>query len=381
MPPYPSSIILFALFANSATGTPHLDAYAMPEKPPPQTFVRTPRPPREFRPHVAGAVAPAEDAAGEEPHVHLTFNTKLAERWAEVAAPPAGTGGALVDWPRPASMLPPRADSLPGAGRTTSLRPPVDIVSPINGSAAATAAAAPLPAVAVEEEAAAPPSEEHEWGGSAWSSAGPPRLPSADIAAPDDAPELATPSAAPNAALAAAAAAAAGPRPPPCVRSMLDEWGTVPPCAQQPPPPSPPPPSPSSPDGWFAGEREILSLRRASVVTTPHADRAPAPAAAAALQPSGEDAEWGEAAAAKPAAPPVTTKPSALVAVRSLDAPDSLVAGPGAGQLGVAYRAELAPAALPPVPLARPRAGPVPLRFPLVAVPANAATHRPAADW
>ena len=161
---------------------------------------------------------------------------------------------------------------------------------------------------------------------------------------------------------------------------MLDEWGTVPPCAQQPPPPSPPPPSPSSPDGWFAGEREILSLRRASVVTTPHADRAPA-AAAAALQPSGEDAEWGEAAAAKPAPPAVTSKPSALVAVRSLDAPDSLVAGPGAGQLGVAYRAELAPAALPPVPLARPRAGPVPLRFPLVAVPANAATHRPAADW
>ena len=160
---------------------------------------------------------------------------------------------------------------------------------------------------------------------------------------------------------------------------MLDEWGTVPPCAQQPPPPSPPPPSPSSPDGWFAGEREILSLRRASVVTTPHADRPPTPAAA--LQPSGEDAEWGEAAAAKPAPPAVTSKPSALVAVRSLDAPDSLVAGPGAGQLGVAYRAELAPAALPPVPLARPRAGPVPLRFPLVAVPANAATHRPAADW
>ena len=88
-----------------------------------------------------------------------------------------------------------------------------------------------------------------------------------------------------------------------------------------------------------------------------------------------------EAAAAKPAPPAKTTKPSALVAVRSLDAPDSLVAGPGAGQLGVAYRAELAPAALPPVPLARPHAGPVPLRFPLVAVPANAATHRPAADW
>ena len=377
MPPHPASIILFALFAITVNATPHLDAYAMPEKPPPQTFVRTPRPPREFRPHVAGAVAPAENAVGEEPHVHHTFNTKLAERWAEVAAPPAGTGGGLVDWPRPASMLPPPADSLPGAGRTTSLRPPVDIVSPVNGSAAAAAAAAPLPAVAVEEEVAAAPSEEHEWGGSAWSSAGPPRLAAAAAAAPDDAPELATPSAAPNAALAAAAA---GPRPPPCVRSMLDEWGTVPPCAQQPPPPSPPPPSPSSPDGWFAGEREILSLRRASVVTTPHADRAPA-AAAASLQPSGEDAEWGEAAAAKPAPPAVTTKPSALVAVRSLDAPDSLVAGPGAGQLGVAYRAELAPAALPPVPLARPRAGPVPLRFPLVAVPANAATHRPAADW
>ena len=45
------------------------------------------------------------------------------------------------------------------------------------------------------------------------------------------------------------------------------------------------------------------------------------------------------------------SKPSALVAVRSLDAPDSLVAGPGAGQRGVAYRAELAPAALPAVPL------------------------------
>ena len=112
---------------------------------------------------------------------------------------------------------------------------------------------------------------------------------------------------------------------------MLDEWGTSPPCAQQPPPPSPPPPSPSSPDGWFAGEREILSLRRASVVTTPHADRAPA--AAAALQPSGEDAEWGVGrrrdARAAGNDEAVGARGGEVARARSL------VAGPGAGQLGV----------------------------------------------